>query len=181
MKILQPPIPPQGVQGVKWFERKFTFGLPTGMLPFYLERLQGTITRIESKVKGVSDEVLSHKLDDKWSVKQNIGHLAEVDEVANKRLEEMIMGITPMSPAVFEPRDYNQKPVEDVISYLRRTRIANVRRYSVLSADELLRSSLHPRLKVLMTPVDLAWFDAEHDDHHLVRISEIISVLQKRN
>src|SRR5262249_34332269 len=146
-KIMQSLIPPKGGQGVKrleWFERKFTFGLPIGMLPFYLERLQGTIGRIEVKVKGISDEILSEKLDGKWSVKQNIGHLAEVDEIANKRLEEMILGITPMSPAVFEPRDYNQKPVEDVISYLRRTRIANVRRYSVLSADELIRSSLHP-------------------------------------
>jgi hypothetical protein len=62
---------------LEWFERKFTFGLPAGMLPFYLERLQGTISRIESKVKGVSDEILSQKLDNKWSVKQNIGHLAE--------------------------------------------------------------------------------------------------------
>lgn len=165
---------------LEWFERKFTFGLPIGMLPFYIERLQGTISRIESKVTGVSDEVLSEKLNGKWSVKQNIGHLAEVDEIANKRLEEMIMGITPMSPAVFEPRDYNQKPVEDVINYLRRTRIANVRRYSVLSADELGRSSLHPRLKVQMTPVDLAWFDAEHDDHHLLRISEIIDLLKRK-
>jgi hypothetical protein len=25
-----------------------------------------------------------------------------------------------------------------------------------------------------MTPVDLAFFDAEHDDHHLVRIGEIL-------
>ncbi len=32
-----------------------------------------------------------------------------------------------------------------------------------------------------MTPVDLAWFDAEHDDHHLVRMGEILSVLLKEN
>ena len=76
---------------LEWFERKFTFGLPAGMLPFYLERLQGTIARIESKVKGVSEQVLSEKLDGKWSVKQNIGHLAEVDEIANKRIDEMIL------------------------------------------------------------------------------------------
>jgi len=50
-----------------------------------------------------------------------------------------------------------------------------------LSVDELAKSSIHPRLKVNMTPVDLAWFDAEHDDHHLMRISEIISLLSKRN
>ena len=167
---------------LEWFERKFTFGLPAGMLPFYLERLQGTINRIESKVNGVSDEVLSQKLDNKWSVKQNIGHLAEVDEIAIKRIGEMVQGVSPMSPAVFEPRgDYNQQSVEEVIAYFRKTRNANVKRYNELTADELERASLHPRLKVNMTPVDLAWFDAEHDDHHLVRINEIISVLLKRN
>jgi hypothetical protein len=165
---------------LEWFERKFTFGLSPAMLPFYLERLQGTISRIESKVKGVSEVVLSEKLDGKWSVKQNIGHLAEVDEIANKRIGEMIQGISPMSPAVFEPRgDYNTQSVEEVIGYFRSTRQSNVRRYSDLSGDDLERSSLHPRLKVMMSPVDLAWFDAEHDDHHLVRISEILSVLLK--
>ena len=44
---------------MEWFERKFTFGLPAGMLPFYLERLQGTIGRIESKVMGLSEGLLS--------------------------------------------------------------------------------------------------------------------------
>jgi uncharacterized damage-inducible protein DinB len=165
---------------LEWFERKFTFGLPAGMLPFYLERLQGTINRIESKTNGLSDEVLSQKLDNKWSIKQNIGHLAEVDEIAIKRIGEMVHGVSPMSPAVFEPRgDYNQQSVEEVIAYFRKTRSANVKRYSELTTDELERSSLHPRLKVNMTPVDLAWFDAEHDDHHLVRIGEIISLLLK--
>ncbi|HMG94257.1 MAG TPA: DinB family protein [Chryseolinea sp.] len=167
---------------LEWFERKFTFGLPTGMLPFYLERLEGTLNRIESKVKGVSEEVLSQKLDNKWSVKQNIGHLAEVDEIAIKRIGEMVRGVSPMSPAVFEPRgDYNQQSVEEVIAYFRKTRDTNVKRYGELTSDELERSSLHPRLKVNMTPVDLAWFDAEHDDHHLVRISEIISLMTKKN
>jgi hypothetical protein len=47
-----------------------------------------------------------------------------------------------------------------------------------LSKEELSKASLHPRLKVMMTPVDLALFDAEHDDHHLVTISEIISRLR---
>jgi len=35
-------------------------------------------------------------------------------------------------------------------------------------------AATHPRLKVKMTPVDLAFFDAEHDDHHLLKISDII-------
>ncbi|HET9486764.1 MAG TPA: hypothetical protein VFO54_04995, partial [Chryseosolibacter sp.] len=42
-----------------------------------------------------------------------------------------------------------------------------------LSDGECAMTSLHPRLNVMMNPVDLAYFDAEHDDHHLVKISEI--------
>jgi uncharacterized damage-inducible protein DinB len=164
----------------EWLERIFRFGLPAGMLPFYLERLQGTIVRIETKVAGVDESVLSNKLEGKWSVKQNIGHLAEVDEIASKRIDEMRNGISPLSPAVFEPKsDYNSQTIQTVLAYFKENRLKNVAEYKSLSDDDLQKSSLHPRLKVQINPVDLAWFDAEHDDHHLVRISEIIEALSK--
>jgi uncharacterized damage-inducible protein DinB len=165
---------------LEWFERSFTFGAPISMLPFYLERLEGTIARIEQKVAGIADAVLSNKLDGKWSVKQNIGHLAEVDEIALKRIDEMQVGVSPMSPAVFEPRqDYNSQPVSEVIRYFRKNRAANLQKYKNLKEEDLSKSSLHPRLKVNMNAVDLAYFDAEHDDHHLVRINEILTQLRK--
>lgn len=157
-----------------WFERNLKFGHPKEMLPFYLERLEGTIVRIQSKVKGVDDKTLSERFNDKWSVKQNIGHLAEVDEIANKRLDEMTAGVSPMSPAVFEPQDYNPWPIEKVLEFFKTNRLKNLKKYQSLAEADLLKSSLHPRLKVMMTPVDLAWFDAEHDDHHLVTINGII-------
>src|SRR5689334_1608695 len=137
-----------------WFERSFTFGVPKGMLPFYLERLEGTIYRIEHKVKGVNDEVLSTKYNDKWSIKQNIGHLAEVDQVGNKRIDEMLAGIPVMLPAVFEPQDYNPLPIEKVVEFFETTRLSNIQKYRGLSDMHLSKSSLHPRLKLLMTPVD---------------------------
>jgi hypothetical protein len=57
----------------------------------------------------------------------------------------MIQGISPLSPAVFEPRcDYNEQTVDEVIGYFRNARHANVKRYSELSVDELAKSSLHP-------------------------------------
>lgn len=165
---------------LEWFERKFTFGAPSGMLPFYLERLQGTLARLEKKVANVSEELLSSRYEGKWSVKQNIGHLAEVDEIANKRIDEMQQGITPMSPAVFEPKlDYNAKPVKDVLALFAKNRTENLKKYKQLSDEGLMKSSVHPRLKVAMTAVDLAYFDAEHDDHHLVRINEILNGLAK--
>lgn len=164
----------------KWFEREFEFGLKPGMLPFFIERLSFTVLRVEQKVRGVNDKMLSVKLDGKWSVKQNIGHLAEVDEIAMKRIHEMLSGIPTLSPAVFEPRqDYNLQPVEEVIAYLDRNRKKNIALYESLSNIDLAKSSQHPRLKVMMNPVDLALFDADHDDHHLVRINEILNTLNK--
>lgn len=165
------------MNNLPWFERNLKFGYPKEMLPYFLERLEGSIVRIQAKVNGIHNKILSEKLEGKWSIKQNIGHLAEVDEIANKRLDEMIAGISPMSPAVFEPQDYNPWPIEKVVELFKTNRIKNLKKYSTLQEADLLKASLHPRLKVQMTPVDLAWFDAEHDDHHLVRISEIIRSL----
>lgn len=163
---------------IEWFERQFTFGLPAGMLPFYIERLEGTATRIEKKVAGIPEQVLSNKLDGKWSVKENIAHLAEVDEISLKRIDEMRNGVSPMSPAVIQPgKDYNVMPISDVIKFFKAIRQKNLDKYKSLTDNDLGRQSLHPRLKVPLTPVDLAWFDAEHDDHHLVRVSEILRAL----
>jgi hypothetical protein len=159
---------------VPWFERNLVFEKPVEMLPYFLERLEGTVARIAQKVKGIDDSVLSIRFQDKWSIKQNIGHRAEVDEVANKRIDEMVAGIAIMSPAVFEPQDYNSWPIERILNFFRENREKNIMKYRSLSTDNLSKASMHPSLKVRMTPVDLAWFDAEHDDHHLVKISQII-------
>jgi len=157
-----------------WFERNLNFGYAPKMLPFFLERLHGTVIRLEEKTRGIDDKILSKKLEGKWSIKENIGHLAEVDEIGNKRIGEMISGASILSPAVFEPKDYNPWSIEKVLDFFRKTRLANLKKYKTLSEEQLKKSSLHPRLKVQMTPVDLAWFDAEHDDHHLVKINEIL-------
>ena len=162
-----------------WFERNLKFGLPAIMLPYYLERLNGTYVRIQFKVKGVTNDILSNRLDNKWSVKQNIGHLAEVDLINNRRIDEMLAGKEMLSPAVFEPKDYNPWPIEQLLELLFKNRSNNIKKYESLSESDLKKSSIHPRLKVPMTPVDLAWFDAEHDDHHMVRMNEIISALKK--
>jgi hypothetical protein len=81
---------------------------------------------------------------------------------------------------VFEPKyDYNAEPVFEVLKYFRENRTKNLKKYRSLTQADLAAASLHPRLNVPLTPVDLAWFDAEHDDHHLVAIAEIIKTLSK--
>jgi hypothetical protein len=43
-----------------------------------------------------------------------------------------------------------------------------------LTDEQLERAALHPRLKTPMRIVDLAYFVAEHDDHHLARVRELM-------
>lgn len=159
---------------IAWFDRKFVFGLPPEMLPLLLERLEGTVLRIEHRVKGVSEKVLSERYNGKWSVKQNIGHLAEVDQINNRRIDEILSGVEMLSPAVFEPQDYNPWQISKVIDFFRQSRQSNLQKYSSLTRDEKALAAIHPRLKVKMNPVDLAYFDAEHDDHYLLTIHDII-------
>ncbi len=165
------------MEALPWFERNLRFGYTPDMLPFFLERLQGTPLRAEAKVRGLSDAILSAKVEGKWSIKEHLGHLAEVDAVANQRLDEMVQGVATLSPAVFEPQNYNPWPIEKVLHLLRQQREKNLARYRQLLPEDLRKASVHPRLKVPMTPVDLAWFDAEHDDHHLVKINLLIAKL----
>jgi hypothetical protein len=163
-----------------WLERRFNFGQTPDMLVFFLERMQGTVVRINAKVDGIPDAVLSEQRDGKWSVKQNIGHLAEVEEISLKRIDEILNGVPTMSSAVFPVKqDYNAMPVRDVIAFFERNRLATLQAYNTLAASALKLTAIHPRFKVPMNPVDLALFHAEHDDHHLVRMTEIINTTIK--
>lgn len=163
---------------IPWFERSLMFGYAPELLPYFLIRLEGTLVRIQHHIQGVEDSILSFKLNGKWSIKENIGHLAEVDAIANKRLDEMVAGVPVMSPAVFEPQNYNPWSINKVLALFEKNRLINLKKYQHLKPSDLTKASIHPRLKVPMTPVDLAWFDAEHDDHHLVKIVEIIRSLK---
>jgi hypothetical protein len=40
-------------------------------------------------------------------------------------------------------------------------------------ADDVERTALHPRLKRPMRLIDLCFFVAEHDDHHLAIVSRL--------
>lgn len=51
-----------------------------------------------------------------------------------------------------------------------------VTRPDLLDAEIFARSAFHPRLKKQMRLVDMIFFQAEHDDYHLARISELLRI-----
>lgn len=128
---------------VPWFERSLKFGYAPDLLPYFLIRLEGTLVRIQHHIQGMEDSVLSYKLNGKWSIKENIGHLAEVDAIANKRLDEMVAGVPMMSPAVFEPQNYNPWSIDTVLALFEKNSVGQPGK---ISTPEPLRfnQSVHP-------------------------------------
>jgi hypothetical protein len=73
-----------------WFERKFDFNFPIGLLPIILERLRGTVFQLEATIKNIPEEQLIIKKDGKWSVKEVIGHLYDLEELWYGRIDDFL-------------------------------------------------------------------------------------------
>ncbi len=162
-----------------WFERTFELGLPPEAFPDVLERLRGTTARLDERLKGVAPATLVARFDDKWSIQENVGHLLDVEPLWATRLGELLAGAAVLKAADLEntrtrEADYNRKPLAPVLQGFRGARADFVARLEDVPEAALARSALHPRLKQPMNITGLCFFVAEHDDHHLARITEVL-------
>lgn len=162
----------------KWVERQFDFNLPVGVFPCVLERLRGTPARVEELVRGLSTELLTGRRGGKWSAQEHVGHLYDLDELHEGRLEDYARGLEVLRAADMtnrktEDAGHNSARLEDLLALFRAARASFVRRLEALTEEEVGRSALHARLGKQMRVIDLALFVAEHDDHHLASIREL--------
>ena len=66
------------IDALAWTKRKFSFDLPVQVFPALLERLRGTPVRAGELVVGKSEQILATSPDGKWSVKDHLGHLVDL-------------------------------------------------------------------------------------------------------
>lgn len=163
----------------KWIERKFSFDHPEGWIYNILERLHGTPARIKVMTDGLEEELLCLKPGGKWSIKEHIGHLSDLEELHEGRIDDFLemkdtLRAWETTNAQTENAGHNSRSLNDLIVEFSEKRNRFVGRFFELGDDLQKKSALHPRLKIPMRPVDLAYFTAEHDDHHLASIREII-------
>ena len=166
------------MERTKWVDRKFTFDAPEGWIYNILERLHGTAVRIEEIVKGVSEEKLRFKPGGKWSIKEHIGHLYDLEALHEGRIYDFVMGqetlrAADMSNAQTEASNHNARSIDELINMFKERRLKLIERFKSLDDATQLRKALHPRLQVMMRPIDVALFTAEHDDHHLRWMREL--------
>jgi len=169
----------------KWFDRSFNFDNQQNIFPSILERLSGTPIRLEEKVKEVPEHVLQFSLNNTWTIKENIGHLTDLESLWQGRFEDIKNGLAELRPTDLKNTktdlaNHNAKSIQELLFEFRKIRNQTLETLQSIDEETVFKSALHPRLKTPMRTMDLFLFVAEHDDHHLARITELIEI-KKRN
>jgi hypothetical protein len=168
------------IKHLEWFERRFDFdSIPVWMYPNILERLRGTPARCAAIVERVSPAARVRRDSDKWSIQENIGHLLDLEELLEKRLDDFEMRKETLTAADLENVKthgalHNAAQLDTILADFARKRAVSVKRFEGFNDDAVNRAALHPRLQTPMRPLDLAFFFAEHDDHHMAVISGLV-------
>ncbi|MGB8509196.1 MAG: DinB family protein [Pyrinomonadaceae bacterium] len=170
------------MKSIRWVERKFDFNLPVGVFPCVVERLRGTPARLEEIVRAAPSEILTIRIGDAWSIQEQVGHLLDLDELHEGRLEDYDAGAEVLRAADMSNRktheaEHNAARISELLERFREARMSFVRRLETLDEAGAARSAIHPRLQQPMRVIDLALFVAEHDDHHLAAIAELARTL----
>ena len=169
------------MEQAKWFDREFNFAFEQNIFPSIIDRLEGTLVRLKYRVKNASAKILKNKPNGRWSVLENIGHLSDLEPLWQTRLQEILEGKEIMAAADLtntktNQAEHNKKSLVDLVSKFVFLRNETLIQLQQLNDKEIYKSSLHPRLKMPMRIMDLFLFVAEHDDHHLVSIKELIKI-----
>jgi uncharacterized damage-inducible protein DinB len=158
-----------------WFERKFAVLDDNGIFPCILERLEGSPARLVAKLERINTSLLISK-DGKWSIKKEIGHLIDLEPLWHERALQILRGeshllIADLTNQKTHQTDHDAQNATILIEIFRKEREKLVQTLQNINEDDLEKWALHPRLGTPMRLIDLAFFVAEHDDHHLSQIT----------
>lgn len=163
----------------KWFDKKFEFKYSPAYYDSLLNELMKTPEKISQIVSSLPEEVLIIKHDDRWSIKENIGHLIDLEELHDGRIDDFLAGKEILRPADLNNKktdeaNHNNKNISQLLIQLKQVREKFIERLSDLDASVRERVAIHPRLNQPMRPIDMAQFVLEHDEHHIQTIKELI-------
>lgn len=160
-----------------WFERQFAPISDNGLFPAILERLEGTPARLRTML--ASGEPASQPESSGWSAAKEIGHLTDLEPLWLRRVHEIVDGradltATDLSNRATHEADHDAWPLLTLVDRFEQARRSLILALRGVSEADLERSARHPRLGTQMRIVDLAYFVAEHDDHHLARLRALL-------
>jgi len=166
-----------------WLNRDFVFDLPVEAFPNIVERLRGTPARLEDRLRTVPAALPTKRREEGWSIQENVGHLLDLEPLWAGRVDDLLALKDTLRPADLSNRktndaDHNSVSLRDLLSSFRQARLKLVDRFDAFDEAAVALSALHPRLNKPMRMIDLALFTAEHDDHHLAGITELMQTFE---
>lgn len=172
------------VKRIRWIERKFNFDAPPGMFPVFVERLRGTLPRLKDTTAQFTEEKLEQRVNNGWSIKEHIGHLIDLEELHSNRVDQLMTSVSILQPADMTNKktylaDHNDSSLKSLLDTFEKTRNDFISKLKDFDEFDAIRSATHPRLGKPMRMIDLVFFAAEHDDHHLTVIREIAETINK--
>jgi uncharacterized damage-inducible protein DinB len=165
------------VKRTPWFERRFAPIDDNGLLSGILERLDGTPARLTALLE---TRDVAAAAQPGWSPAQELGHLIDLEPLWLARVRDIVDGRSELTVADLTNRathegDHGRWPLEALAVRFEAERDRLVTVLRALTPADLERSARHPRLGTPMRVVDLAYFVAEHDDHHMARLRELVT------
>ena len=147
--------------------------------------------RFASGLSFDADYTLSKSVDDasdtgttnaeyNWSAQENASHLPDLKPLWLARLRDYALPSEQLTAANLGNRKtdkarHNTRRLEQILMGFRAARARLLKRVDGLDRSLFLEPAiLHPRLKQPMRLIDHLYFVAEHDDHHLARIRELL-------
>lgn len=163
-----------------WFERKFDFRFAVEQYPNICIRLRGAPSRLEDVLRDAPRDVLIRKPGDKWSAQEHAGHLLDLEPLWLARVDDFLTDGTTLTAADLSNRktdeaNHNGCELTKILVDFRTARTRLVDHVGKFQPAFFARSKRHPRLEQPMRLVDHLYFVAEHDDHHLARIWELLT------
>ncbi len=164
----------------KWFDRKFDFSPCNNDYDAVYKRLQQAIDTLKQIIDGVPNVVLENKPGGKWSVKEHAGHLYLLEPLWRERIVDIQHSKPVLTPADLENKatseaGFNNWSIAILLEKLTDERNKTLLLLRSVNDEDKIKNSLHPRLQQAMRLIDIAYFAAEHDEHHLMKIKEIVS------
>ena len=162
----------------KWFDRKFLFDLGADDYGAIYDRLLAAPDRLRTMISELSEDRLDLKPEGGWSIKEHTAHLSIMEPVWRIRFHDIQDGKPVLSAADLNNRattdgNFNAKRISVLLDVFQKERITTIALLDTLDMLDEGKTSLHPRLNQQMRMIDLAYFVAEHDEHHIQRIREI--------
>ncbi len=163
-----------------WFERRFTFELPVSAAPGIIERLRGTPARVAHRLGAIPAERLIHRPSpEHWSIQENAGHLLDLESIWMTRVNDLASGRNTLTPGDTENRQtfnahHNEHPLAPLLARFAEARAELVGQLEGADEADWMRSAMNLQIHKPMRLLDLAVYIAEHDDHHLATITDLL-------